>query len=391
MRLHYYPQMVILFVLAGMMVNAERYEPVITGPVSRVTFLTGESVPNALLRKTVRIRRNEPYTPDLEQTNLEKLNQLDIFNELCVTATYNGSSVDLTFSCEPQPRVRSLTVLEEKDGKIRRKPDKVVEEFFPGQESSIFKPNSWFKEIQALRERYYQQGYHGMSLDLTTQTDRVNRIIDQKVVIHTGTRTFIDSIIVSGAASFTPEEISLLLHCHPRNDWLFRKGEYDPRRFKDDAEAVRQFYFKHGFLDAQVTVTNVETRRAEYVDIKVNITEGPQYTLGEITWKQRVIPTNDFTEVKKALELETGMVYYASLPDDIRAYVQAFCRDRLQVNPEVQIVTLLNPESSPLSPVVDITITIRRLKEEGAYEHKLPARFYNPLIFGNGGRKEVRW
>jgi outer membrane protein assembly factor BamA len=87
----------------------------------------------------------------------------------------------------------------------------------------------------------------------------------------------------------------------PRFIILFRKGIYDEYTLKDDMWKLMEMYQKIGYVQAKATYEIKPTQKNDGLAVYVNIDEGPLYTVGDITIRQRKLQgyyaTNLFYEV----------------------------------------------------------------------------------------------
>lgn len=64
-----------------------------------------------------------------------------------------------------------------------------------------------------------------------------------------------------------------------------KRGAYDPDELEADCDTLRDLYFNRGYLDADITLSDVNQYRRGKLEANFLITEGEQYRLGNIAFK----------------------------------------------------------------------------------------------------------
>lgn len=185
------------------------------------------------------------------------------------------------------------------------------------------KPRGTFSQTQldadaeAVREAYRRVGREDATV--STQVvdlgeNRVNVVFE----VNEGGRTKIATINFVGNNAFGNRRLSDVISTKRSTilSFLFRNDIYDEERLRADEEALRRFYFNHGYADFQVISSVGELNEAnnEYV-ITITLQEGERYNFGDVS-VESTIEGVDSQALNSLIETRSGDVYSAKKVED---------------------------------------------------------------------------
>ncbi|MGI6853133.1 outer membrane protein assembly factor BamA [Mesorhizobium sp. 1B3] len=185
------------------------------------------------------------------------------------------------------------------------------------------KPRGTFSQTQleadaeAVREAYRRVGREDATV--STQVvdlgeNRVNVVFE----INEGGRTKIATINFVGNNAFGDRRLSDVISTKRSTilSFLFRNDIYDEERLRADEEALRRFYFNHGYADFQVISSVGELNEAnnEYV-ITITVEEGERYNFGDVSIES-TIEGVDSQALNSLIKTRSGDVYSAKKVED---------------------------------------------------------------------------
>jgi len=226
-------------------------------------------------------------------------------------------------------------------------------QLFKSKAGKHFNAADWFNDKRKLKEFYISRNYNNVII--SSRIERINNKVILFTDVYPGEKLFVNDIKIIGAS----DKIKSLLHCEPRNLWLFRSGKYSLDKIKKDEKNIRNLFINSGYLDAEIeiSVTNVSPER---VNIIVNVVSGPRYKLGDIIWNQQLLSSNDFAELKGEIIFPDNTVYTPNIDNTIREKIYNFCVKISPQKPELSIMPLISPKSEPCNPIVDEIIILRK-------------------------------
>lgn len=152
-------------------------------------------------------------------------------------------------------------------------------------EGYIFDPGILKKSIRELEEQYFSRGKYAVRVTSDVKVLDQNRV-SITLNISEGKPAKIRSIQLVGAGSF-PER--LIKHDFEQSTpgmftWLSHRDRYSKEKLAGDLERLRSFYMDRGYLKFKILSTQVAiSANRENIFITINVSEGPQYHVREVT------------------------------------------------------------------------------------------------------------
>jgi outer membrane protein insertion porin family len=168
-----------------------------------------------------------------------------------------------------------------------------------------------------VREFYAENGYQYAEV-----TPEVKPVAGEPKLAHVsfnvveGPRVAIRNVAFLGNREVPDEDLAKLLK-ENRAEGLMTliggKGAFKEDKFAEDAQSIVDFYRDRGYIDAQVgqpvlkVLDDSGDGRTRWVQMRVPITEGPRYLVGEVAFEgNKVVPTE---RLRQFFKLEAGEIY----------------------------------------------------------------------------------
>ncbi|MEF2073238.1 outer membrane protein assembly factor BamA [Consotaella aegiceratis] len=172
-------------------------------------------------------------------------------------------------------------------------------------------------DVDAIREAYSKIGRSDAVVSYRTvsvEGNRVNVVFD----IQEGDRTKIDSISFVGNKAFSDRRLKEVISLRESGllSFISRNDIYDEDRLRADEEALRRFYYNHGYADFRIisSVADLDENQNKYF-VTVTVDEGERYTFGDVTIDS-AIPGVDSASLTSELKTQAGEVYSAKDVED---------------------------------------------------------------------------
>ncbi len=179
-------------------------------------------------------------------------------------------------------------------------------------------------DIQRLREAYSQIGRSDVTI--TTQVVPVGQgRVNLAFVINEGDRTKIANINFVGNQAYGDRRLHDVLVTKESGplSFLTRKDVYSADKLRADEEALRQFYYNHGYPDFRIVSSNavLDESKNEYT-ITFTVEEGPRYQFGNVS-VESTVPGIDGAQLQDLVETRTGDTYNAR---DVQKTIEAISK-----------------------------------------------------------------
>ncbi|ODS57123.1 MAG: outer membrane protein assembly factor BamA [Agrobacterium sp. SCN 61-19] len=179
-------------------------------------------------------------------------------------------------------------------------------------------------DIQRIREAYSAIGRS--DVEVTTQVVPVAEgRVNLAFVINEGERTKISSINFVGNRAYSDGRLAAVLQTKESGilSFLTRKDVYNEDKLRADEEALRQFYYNHGYADFRVISSEAVLNETgnEYT-INITVDEGQRYRFGAVS-VESTVDGIDGSELQGLLETREGQTYSAR---DIQKSMEAISR-----------------------------------------------------------------
>ena len=152
-------------------------------------------------------------------------------------------------------------------------------------EGRVFDRSLLEKVEQELRRQYFSRGKYAVKIETTVtplERNRVGILID----ISEGEVARIKQINIVGNHEYTDKELrdDFALDTPSLFSYITKSDQYSKQKLAADIETLRSFYLDRGYLNFNIMSTQVSiTPDKRDIYITINITEGDQYKISEVT------------------------------------------------------------------------------------------------------------
>jgi outer membrane protein insertion porin family len=167
-------------------------------------------------------------------------------------------------------------------------------------------------DIQRIKEAYTAIGRS--DVEVTTQTAPVGQgRVNIAFVVNEGERTKIADITFVGNQAYGDGRLKAVIATKESGplSFLTRKDVYSEDKLRADEEALRQFYYNHGYPDFRVVSSQAVLDEAtNKYNISFTVEEGTQYNFGDINVESTVAGISG-EDLKGLVETRAGTTYDA--------------------------------------------------------------------------------
>ncbi|KAF0814374.1 Outer membrane protein assembly factor BamA [Andreprevotia sp. IGB-42] len=176
-------------------------------------------------------------------------------------------------------------------------------------EGRIFDQAQLDQAVQELKQQYYARGRYSVIIKPTVTKLERNRV-GVELEISEGEVARIQQINIVGNKVFSDSDLigELSLTTGGWMTWYTRSDQYSKTKFAADLEKLRSYYLDRGYLEFNIDSTQVAvSENREDMFLTINVTEGPQYKVGEVKVVGDTILPHD--ELAAFVEMAQGDIF----------------------------------------------------------------------------------
>jgi len=209
---------------------------------------------------------------------------------------------------------------------------------------------------------YRTVGYTFVEVALDKDQAREGRLV---YTITEGPRVKIQAIRFVGNKAFGTGTLRKLLKTKQRT-WLIMPGYYSEKSVREDAEKLRGFYYKKGYLGYDVKVHTAFAADRSSATVTFQIDEGPAYRVSQVILiGNTLLPTD---RLRTMVSLAEGQVYERDKAEKgVRRILETY-REKGFIDVEVVQTPKLSPDVNDSRVTVEVAITEGRQFRIGRIE-----------------------
>ena len=271
---------------------------------------------NEYILAHIRLREGEPFRQSVINDDIESLMGTNFF--LSVDVVYEedrglGGQV-VRYLLRGQPTVTEIRFDGNSGRKFRR--SKLMRKM-RSRVGDIFNGMALASDRRVIEKEYNKAGYHQAVVEMLPEHDTEQGQVVVTYRIEPGQRVKIDDIIFEKVTvgdykelAFTQRQLRKVLKTrrHWWMSWLTGSGKLEEDQWDTDMEELKKFYQSHGYIDFRL-VDKIETlnEKGNRMVIRLNIFEGHQYRVGNVTFEGNTVYTDaQILEGKRTFEYYVG-------------------------------------------------------------------------------------
>ncbi len=318
--------------------------------VAQVQIEGNRRVATAAIRGAISINPGDVVSYEQIDSNVRSIFALGGFHDIAARVDVIQGSNILVFDIQELPLVRTLDFRGNKkfsDQKLRENAS-LTPPF-------IFDPNRVRSSVQALKNAYIEDGYHAVDIETyLTTADRGEAVLVYQVT--EGRKIRIKDIDFVGNDVLSKRTLLKNMETKERwfLSWLTGRGVYLEDVMELDVERIKLAYYDIGYQDVIVQQPRVTLVDDKYLHIEIEIDEGPQYRVGNLSVSGDLLYPED--RLMNEVELQEGEVFSRlELRDSIVALTDLYADSGYAY---VNVVPLTSKRTDEL--LVDIELEIEQ-------------------------------
>jgi outer membrane protein insertion porin family len=266
-----------------------------SSPVNEINFIGLNNTSEKTLLKYIPLKIGDEYSDSATNTIIESLFKTGLFSDISIS----NSEGNVNISLVENPTIKYFEFnLDSGSGfsnwlkgeKMLLSTDLLTEELENNNLSSgsPFTQTKLDEFILLLESKYFSSGYYNAKIEPLISIDSQNRA-GIELIINQGDKAKIESFSINGANKISTDKLLKLFKIGEADmiliNYFTNKDLFTEAEFSNGIDAMTNTYFDSGYLDFQIL--NVEKKldeNKEKIALNIEISEGAQYQLGEITF-----------------------------------------------------------------------------------------------------------
>jgi len=308
-------------VVSGQPVRAQEPEPIVRE--IEVKFIGPETVSRTLVMANIQTVVGKPRSRETVEQDVRNLIGTGNFSDVRVLEETVDGGVKVIFQVQGKGTIKEITF----EGQKRFKEERLRRDVSV-KVGDILNELKLTEDARKMVELYQKAGYPDVKIDPELNIDKDTGGALVKFKITEGNRVFIKEVRFVGNQSFPATKGGLWFRSGLQSmiktkhrwwmSWLNDSGMLRDEEFQADLEKIRDFYRDHGFIDMEITGTNIQRVGDRWMVITITISEGHQYKVGSVHIEgSKLFPVPD---LEKQLKMGAGQLFTpAGLTADLKA------------------------------------------------------------------------
>ncbi len=294
-----------------------------SNPIDKINFIGLNNTSESTLLEILPFKIGQNFSPYDSDQIIDSLFKTALFENISIIK--NENSLNITLKENPSIKYFDIKLTSDKGlsawlkGEKLHLTSKQLNEFIEDNElstGSVYTERKLEEFILLLETKYAGSGYYNVSITPNTELDVQNRIgVD--LSIDQGKRATIDSFGISGSEKISEKKLLKLFKIGEADmalmNYFTNKNDFNDSKLRSGLELMTQTYFDSGYLDFRiVNVNSTLDENKEKLSIDIEVTEGIQYKLGDVSFKGELgnVSLND---LKNTISMDKGDVFNRNL------------------------------------------------------------------------------
>ena len=170
--------------------------------------------------------------------------------------------------------------------------------------------------ISLLESKYFDSGYYNVVITQNTQIDVQNRA-GIMLSVTQGERANIDLFSISGTEKISEKVLLKLFKIGEADmsliNYFTNKDDFNASKLTNGIDLMTQTYFDAGYLDFKIlNVDSTLNENKEKISINIEVSEGIQYKLGDVSFKGELGNIN-LNDLNNTISMNKGDVFNRNL------------------------------------------------------------------------------
>lgn len=278
-----------------------------------VKFVGAANVNEQVVRANMQVREGGDLDDTMLDRDIRSLYRTGLFEFIEIKREgLDGKIFNLVVEVTPKFRVLAIRYEGNKKVKGTR-----LEKEIKTKPNTALDERQVKEDAEKIREYYQKSGYNQISVSYAVERDRATGFGTVVFKIKEGNKVKIADVRFVGNTHVKARSLRGVMETKKwwMFSWLTGSGRFKDDEFDDDLEKLRDYYREQGYLDIEIAQENVifGYPTPEKLVLTINIVEGRQYRIGDISFKGNKLFTSAL--LKRVARQKSGVVFVPSKLD----------------------------------------------------------------------------
>ena len=320
---------------------------VYSNPISKINFIGLNNSSESSLLEVIPFEIGQNFSPYASDKIIESLFKTGLFENISIIENDNS----LNISLKENPNIKYF--------EIKLNDDAVFSNWIKGEKmyftsealkelqnenqlstGDIYTKRKLTEFVSLLESKYSESGYYNSQISQSISIDDQNRA-GIELDITQGDRVKIDTFTITGSNKITEKDLLKLFKIGEADmaliNYFTNKDNFTDAEFARGIDLMTNAYFDSGYLDFKIlNIDSILDENKEKISINIEITEGIQYKLGEVSFDGELGNTK-LDDLNNAISLNKGEVFNRnSIIQNIQSLTDVFADEGyafVEINP----------------------------------------------------------
>ena len=300
--------------------------------IYKIMILGNVKIEEGVIRGAIKSREGGPFSVEKVREDLRSIFDLGYFTDVQVDIKSPPQGKEVIFIVVEKPSIKEILI----KGNDKVKLDDIKEKMTL-KSRTILNLDKVKEDSEQIRKLYFSKGYYGVKVEYKVDYLETNEAVIT-FTISEGSKGHIQKIVFKGNKKIKSSQLKKIMATKQRNIFsiLTKTGTLDEDVLKNDLQLLNAYYIDQGYLEAKISEPKIDLSNPKKIRIEIEITEGPQYRVGNIDFKGDLLTTKE--DLFKVLKLKRGAVFSnTAMRRDINALTEKFANRGyayVEINPE---------------------------------------------------------
>jgi len=275
--------------------------------VGEVNIIGATHTDPQALKVVTGLKTGDRFTmPDDIQEAFNNLWELNLFSDIRIIERQRiDNVVFIDIHVEERPRLTRF-FFEGNKNSHKKDLEEAVEPYLV--KGSIVTASSLSNAKTAVRKFYTKKGFLDATVEIEeVPEEKIKNGVQLRIKVDQKKRVKIHDIIFTGNTQVKDRKLRKQMDDTHRKRKLFSSSKLIQDKYEDDKDKIIEYYQSLGFRDARILSDSIWRNDDGRIMLQINLEEGDQYYLRNITWKGNTLYSED--QLKQVLGMKKGDIY----------------------------------------------------------------------------------